>query len=124
MNKSVQFSRNRMFRAREKQEAVLAYVAAFIMEHRAAPTYRQIAAATGVALSSVGRQIAALRSRGALSGDAGKHKSLSLPNRDMGLHLHLHPEVVGELVMFATRQGISVETAAAEAIRAYVGAAA
>lgn len=103
----------------ERQAELLAFIKTRIATNGVAPSYDEMA--EHLQLRSRGNLhdlICALVERGALNRLPGKARALSVPS-DQGLFLAPLPEVRRAMLDYANEHGISVETAALEALRAY-----
>jgi len=105
-----------------RQKAVLDFIRSYIDRKGYSPTYAEISGSLAIrSRSDVWRIIEGLEKRGAVR--VLKYRARGITLIEPGLHLLLHPEVEERLRAFASRHGIAPETAAAEAIRHYVGVA-
>ena len=104
-----------------RQKSAMDFIRAFVDLHGFSPSVRAIARGIGASTSSAYRLIEGLRERGAIHLVPNQHHGIRIV--EAGMRVHLHPEVERSLWLFAARHRIAPETAAAEAIRAYVGAA-
>ncbi|MBB6306250.1 LexA family protein [Xanthobacter tagetidis] len=105
-----------------RQKTVLDFIRSHVERKGFSPTYAEIAAAVGIkSKGGVARMVECLVERGAIRVLTNRARGIALV--EPGLHLLLQPDVERCLQDFARRNGIAPETAAAEAIRHYVGAA-
>lgn len=103
-----------------RQAELLAFVREQIAQHGVSPSYDEIKDKLGLrSRGNVVRIVDGLIERGALSRLPGKARSLVITSRSDAIMVSPAPEVRSAIEAYACEHRISVETACAEALRAY-----